>query len=171
MERQILGCTESWRPNYSPHRSPRLLIRSPQYLAQLGGICKNIIFRKKIFDIGPSEVPTCRNFCLTGPKFWNFGAKLLQKNSEIVSYISNKCCKTTFFVVSNFFNIYFVDPKKFLGRRNFCVSGCLFEILKRILEKVDFLPKFPQTLEDLKIPTRGGWGSTLWDVADISKVY
>ena len=61
--------------------------------------------------------------------------------------MGNKCCKTTFFVVSNFFNIYFVDLENFLGRRNFYASRSVFEILKCILEKVDFLGKISADFE------------------------
>ena len=70
--------------------------------------------------------------------------------------MGNKCCKTTFFVVGNFFNIHFVDPENFLGGRNFYASEAVFEILKCIFEKVDFFEKFFLTLSGLKIQAIGG---------------
>ena len=84
--------------------------------------------------------------------------------------MGNKCCKTTFFVVGNFFNIHFVDPENFSDGRNFYASEAVFEMLKCIFEKSTFSQNFLPSLDRLKILGRGGWGSTLWDVGDRSEV-
>ena len=71
--------------------------------------------------------------------------------------MGNKCCKTTFFVVSNFFNIHFVDSENFLGGRNFYASEAVFEISKCFFWKKWIFPqKFLPSLSGLKIQGRGG---------------